>query len=672
MYWSRTGSLLDIFIFLILSLCWITGGWLLVIQSGRFHKRESLTFGIASGLLLYILLSNAFAQILPAYPAFALSAILILFAGLWAARSSLRQCLALINPKILWQALPLIAMTGFFTLMMRGLGVGDDYAHLPLISVMAAGDIPPLYSLFPKAYLPYHYGLDLFAAVMVKVGGFFPWSAWDVSRAFVVPLTLACAWLWLRRITRSVLAAWLGAVLIAFGMGTRWLLTLLPASVLVHISSEVTLIGSSVATGKTLAEALFRSWVIDGGPPVPFPYAFANGILNPLTYDWAGASSLPLLAILLIFMLAGRRSLKPVGILLLGSAVLSLALSAEHIFVLLELGVGMTALILIFRQKLSFRQIFSSFPGQFLLVVLSAGVFSLVQGGVITEIARSLFTGRQGAGAAASGSFSLRWPPAFYDGHMGSLSLLNWAQFAVILAEAGPILLLFPVVFSRMKHDLRHSRILEFGFGIASFLGVFIPLFVNYAVARDIVRLTGFGLSAWLLLSIQPLWVIFKRASLWKNISIGIGYAIAIFGGIALFACQTTAIFSPQVSSFVTSMDSRISQTYWNKLTPHVMVFDPIGFRGQTLFGRLSVDAINGFPSSRFVPYLNAPNPNELQKLGFDYIYFDKRYWDHLSPAYQRGLYTSCTQVMKRLEKYNSATAELSDFRVLIDIANCK
>ncbi len=672
MYWSRTGSLFDIILFLILSLCWVIGGWLLVVQSGRFHKRESLTFGIASGLLFFILISNAFAHFFSVYVAFILAAIFILFLGLWAARSSVKSWSGLINLKVLWQVIPLVVLTGFFTLLMRGLGVGDDYAHLPLVSTMAAGDIPPHYSLFPSMYLPYHYALDLFAASMVRVGGFFPWSAWDVSRAFVVSLTIVCAWLWLRRTTRSMKAAWSGTILIAFGMGTRWLLTLLPASWLASISSEITLIGSSVATGKTLAEALFRSWVIDGGPPVPFPYAFANGILNPLTFDWAGASSLPLLAILLIFMLAGRRSLKPVGILLLGSAVLSLALSAEHIFVLLELGVGVAALILILRQKLSFRQIFSSFPGQFLLVVLVTGLLSLVQGGVITEIARSFFTSKQGAGAAASGSFSLRWPPTFYDSHMGSLSLLDWKQLIVILVEAGPILLLFPVVISRMKNDLGHSRTFEFGLGVASFLGVIIPLFVNYVAARDIVRLTAFGLSAWLLLAIQPLWAIIKRASLRKNIGIGIGYAVTIFGGIALFAYQSTAIFSPQVSSFVTSMDSRISQTYWDRLTPQIMVFDPIGFRSQTLFGRLSIDAIDGFPISQFVPYLAAPDPTELHKLGFDYVYIDKRYWDHLSPAYQQGLYVPCAQVMKRLEKINSATGELADFRVLIDITNCK
>ena len=115
-----------------------------------------------------------------------------------------------------------------------------------------------------------------------------------------------------------------------------------------------------------------------------------------------------------------------------------------------------------------------------------------------------------------------------------------------------------------------------------------------------------------------------------------------------------------------------MSQAYWNRLEPNAMIFDPIGFRGQTVFGRLSIDATNGFTMSQYAPYLTAPDPYVLRKIGFGYIYIDNRYWSSLSPTYQQALYSSCTNVIKRLERYNSATGDLSDFRVLIDIANCK
>lgn len=672
MYWLRTTSTIEPLLFMISSLLWAAGGWLLVVHSGRFLKRERLIMGIASGMLLYILIGNALGHWFPAYPAFASAAIMVFVIGLWASRKSKIRWSDLISLEVGFQLLALILIFILFELIMRGLGVGDDYAHFPLVSIIAAGDIPPHYSLNPDIFLPYHYALDLFAASMVRIGGFFPWSAWDISRAFAVSLTLVCSWLWIRRITRSKFGAFLGSLFIAFGMGTRWILALLPSSWMNNIASNIHLIGSSLDTANTLAAALSRSWVIDGGPPVPIPYAFANGILNPLTFDWGGASSLPFLAIILILMICGRLKLKWSGLLLLGAAILSLALSAEHIFILLDLGIAFAILVMIIRRRLSLPQIISSFWGQLILVLIVTGGLSLVQGGVITELARTYFEGTRGVGAASSGNFSLRWPPSFFDSHMGSLSLTDWRQLIVILAECGPILLLFPIIISRLRNDIKHNRITEFGFGIASFFGVVIPLFVSYAAARDITRITALGLLLWHLLAIQPIWRFVQRASRGYRIFTALGYAITIFGGIALFAYQCTAIFAPQVSSFVSSMDSRMSQIYWDRLDSRLMVFDSTGYRGQTLFGLLSIDTIDGFTKSQYLPYQKNPNPYDLRKAGFGYIYLDKRYWDHLSVTDQQALYPSCARVMNRMEKMNDATGELSDFRVLIDITNCK
>jgi len=672
MYWFRTTTLIAPLFFVIFMLFWMIGGWLLVVHSGRFLKRERLMAGIASGMLLYILLGNALAHWLPVYFSFASAAIIIFAIGLWASKASKIHWSELISLETGIQVLVLVFIFGSFELILRGVGLGDDFTHFPLVSSMAAGDIPPHYSLNPDIYLPYHYALDLFAASMVRIGGFFPWSAWDITRAFAVALTLVCSWLWIRRITLSKVGAFLGSLLIAFGMGTRWILAILPSAWITNIASSIQLIGSSADTAKTLAEALSRSWVIGGGPPVPIPYAFANGVLNPLTFDWGGASSLPLLAIILILMLSSRLKLRWSGVILLASAFLSLALSAEHIFILLDLGIGLVALLMIFRSHLSPRQIVSTFWGQLLLVIIVTSALSLVQGGVITELARTYFGGARGVEASSSGSFSLRWPPSFFDSHMGSLSLIDWRQVIVILAECGPIALLFPIVIIRLRHDLRHNRMVELGFGVASFFGVIIPLFVNYLEARDITRLTTAGLTFWLLLAIQPLWRFVQRASLWLRMVTAFGYVITIFGGIALFAYQCTGIFAPQVASFISSMDSRMSQTYWNRLNPRLMVFDSTGYRGQTLFGRLSIDSFLGFTLSQFLPYQADPNPYALRQAGFGYIYLDKRYWDHLPVNYQQALYPACAQVMDRMQKMNSITGELSDFRVLIDITNCK
>src|SRR5258708_10838842 len=257
MYWSRTASVTDILFLFVLCLLWAAGGWLLAKRSGRFRKREYFAAGLAIGMLLFILLSNGLAHLFPVYPAFVLASIATLALGLAAPGTTDRTWFDLNDLKVWPQVLALCGMSLLFTLILRGLSIGDDYAHLPLVSVMAAGDFPPHYSLYPNVLLAYHYGLDLFAASLVSVGGFFPWSAWDLSRALALSAALLCVSLWIQRITFSYKPAFLGVVLIAFGMGTRWILTLLPAAWLANISSDIQIIGSSLATGDTLAHALF-------------------------------------------------------------------------------------------------------------------------------------------------------------------------------------------------------------------------------------------------------------------------------------------------------------------------------------------------------------------------------------------------------------------------------
>ena len=121
----------------------MVGGWLLVSRSGRFHKRERLMAGIASGMLLYILLGNALAHWFPVYISFASASVLILAAGCWASRKSKFRWHDLFSLEIGLQVLALLLIFGVFELIMRGLGLGDDYAHFPLVSTLAAGDIPP-------------------------------------------------------------------------------------------------------------------------------------------------------------------------------------------------------------------------------------------------------------------------------------------------------------------------------------------------------------------------------------------------------------------------------------------------------------------------------------------------------------------------------------------------
>ena len=59
-----------------------------------------------------------------------------------------------------------------------------------------------------------------------------------------------------------------------------------------------------------------------------------------------------------------------------------------------------------------------------------------------------------------------------------------------------------------------------------------------------------------------------------------------------------------------------MSQMYWDRLDSQFMVFDSTGYRGQTLFGRLSIDSFLGFTLSQFVPYQKNPNPFDSSQSG--------------------------------------------------------
>src|SRR5665647_527381 len=81
-YWSRTGSIIDIASFILLCALWAVGGWLITNHSFQLKRRERLVAGLAAGFLLFIVLSNLLAQILPLTAAYWLSAGIIFLAGI--------------------------------------------------------------------------------------------------------------------------------------------------------------------------------------------------------------------------------------------------------------------------------------------------------------------------------------------------------------------------------------------------------------------------------------------------------------------------------------------------------------------------------------------------------------------------------------------------------------
>ncbi len=671
MYLSRTDSLLDIALYLLLSAGWFIGGWLLVTYSFRLHFTERIVAGLGAGFLLFISLSNLAAHVLPLIAAFWSASLVILLAGLLLAwRSRFRDLLD--RPP--HQALPALAvlllLTFFFTLILKGEAIFDEYLHLPLISIMAAGDIPPHFYLNPDFFFAYHYGIHVFAASLVRLADFFPWSAWDISRAFALAFTLLLGWVWLHRLTRSKLTAWLGTLLITFGGGTRWLLLLLPASWLKWVSSSVSLVGSGLDTAPTLAAALRLPWRIEGGGAVSFPFAFHNGIFVPVFFNLGSTGAMPYMTVLLLLLLIPRKRISTAGAVIWSFLFSTLALSAEHLFVVIWVGIALALLI----AYLLDRRLKSPLPAalftQWGLILGFSALLSAVQGGFITETLRNLLASLSGSAAQSLNArgFSIRWPPGLLSAHLGELSITNPGQLVALLAELGPALLLVPLLFIRFKKELARQDILTAGLAISVPISLIFPLFFRYEVDRSITRMPATALWTCLVLGIPLLWSAFPHLQPGLRLGTAIGFACLILAGGVIFRAQLNAIPKFEYSYYIEKLDASFAADYWDKLPPHSEVLDPIQERSVTIFGRIA-RASSGIytPLPSWQALIAKPDPQVIAAAGFDYIYLDRAWWDSLTGAQQVDLLQPCIDILDERK-----TSGGGDYRLLIDVSACR
>jgi hypothetical protein len=713
MYWTRADSLWGFAPWLLMSALWFTGGVLVCTAVFRLAARERLVCGLGVGLLLHISLSNLVAHFTTFPVALWAGAGLVLAIGLWGAwragwgkkrsRETFRLP-ALERPVELhsglaagfarpgwlaWGAqtrlfvagqgvllLFLVLLTLFFGQINRGLAIFDDYHNLPLISLMAAGDVPPHFYLNTANRMAYHYGWHLFAASLVRVGDLFPWSAFDIAKAFSLAYLGVLAWLWFRRWTRSRAGAVAGALLVLLGGGSRWLLLFLSPDRLRNISAAIVLQGTSAASGPDLAANLSGPWLIEGDGLLPFPFAFANGIFPPGVMALGGSGAIPLATFFLLLLLAPRRW-QPAPAALFSLLLASLALTAEYLFAPLVAGLGLAALAGFLQSR--------SHPGNtpptatrhtqfgyWLALLACSALLAFIQGGLVTEMIRR-WLARLGGGLAAEGSgfigFTLRWPPALVSAHLGTLSLADPWQVLVGLAEIGPVLLLAPWVSVWAWKQWRRGSVLLAGAGAAALIGFLAPVFVQYAGRdRDITHMTGAALFLWMAAAFPLVWIAILRGRRWLRAGLVGGTAITIFGGLVLLAFQMLVMPRPQFTTFVTEEDAALSSLYWNRLEPGAQILDPIPHRAITLFGLGGGQAYKDFfmPLPEWKALLVDPEPARIARAGYTFIYHDQEWWGGLTRQQKDRFKNDCVRQVNRGAKKGA------DMRRLLDVRMCK
>ena len=494
MYWLRDSSFLGILVWGACALMWSIGGTWLVTMIFDLQKHESLILGFATGLVFYLWLTNILGHFLSTELAFLLPAPLIFLLGFLSRRFNPQKKIDGSLRTVLFQAFIFLLLAGFFTLIGRGLAIFDERKNLSLISLMANGDIPPHNPLNPLTLYQYHYGSQLLGASLVKIGGFLPWSAFDISKGIYWALTILLIYILIRRFTSKNWVALLLTGIYPFLTGTRYLLMFLPENFLANLDNKVTLLGSSQDMGLPFSKAIFADWVIGGGPPSAYPYGFINGILKPLIMSHSGTETLALAIVLMIWLLVSVKS-KPTAKWMLGILFAFLALTWETTYGLLAVVIASIFIIRLFKRKKA--------KDVTLDTLVIAGIISipivLLQGGTISEMLKSNLSGfftsttTINAEITEGGMFAFNWPPVIFSGHLGGLSIFDPAQILVGLCELGPSIFFIPWIWKWIRKSTEASqKTMLTIFFFSAGLGLLIPTFLTYqSSARDITRFSG-------------------------------------------------------------------------------------------------------------------------------------------------------------------------------------
>lgn len=649
---------------------WATGGCLAA-WALQVRRCERLLIGPSLGLVLELWFSNLFAQVLPVGFAFWVGSATALSFGLalaWSRRApaNLRKIRLPLG-----QVLVLGLLIYVFTAIGRGLNVFDDYQNLPTVSRMAAGDIPPHFALDPARAFGYHHLLLLFAAQTMRLADVFPWTALDVARGITFGLSIMLSYLWVRRMTCSRLAGCLGAGFVAFCSGARWMLLLLPHTLVDAISKHITLIGTGSATAGTLAEALLRPWEIDGGGPIDFPFAYGTGIVRPAVMAHGGVGAMPLLLVVLFLLLYRHWNCWrgwTVAIVLLAAS----ALVDEFFFLLLlpNLIVALAAHFLLKQTRLIPRSIIPWF-----VALGVAMVVAVVQGGVLTVLAKDLLAAAAGGERVGYHTFSLllAWPPSVISAHLGILRLTNPWQLLAACLEIGPVVLVVPLLLAWGMKMIRRQRWGEAILAVGAGTGLFV-LVVQYRGTAGIsanVRLLGAITTPATLYAVPLAWAWAKRRSESVRLAaLAVGSA-AVFGGLMYFGTDLVAIQKPVLPIFIHELDARMARNHWDRLPPDALVFDPLPARAVTVFGRPTDSHLTWYEPKPEWQGL-AADPYAIQAAGFDYMYFGIAYWEALAPEARQAFRDPCLKIVDEVHGFRSTIDLREDFRRLVDVSACR
>jgi hypothetical protein len=668
MYWFRHGNPVEFLPWLGVMALSALGGWLLATHAFRLERRERLVAGVGLGIFLYVWLINLVGRWLTPVLAFTFPAVMVLLIGVAFAWKGARPLLDWRDLQVWSLILAGATMLWLFILMGKGLGVFDEYKNISLISTIATGEIPPHYFQSSSVYYSYHYAFHLFGASLMRLGGLFPWSAYDLSKALIGAYGILLAYLLGKRMIPHPYGGTIAALIFLFADGTRYLLLLLPPAWLIQLNPLITLQGNSALIGVGFSRALVRPWLLEGGPPYAFAFAYTNGILAwpRFVAIQAGPSSFGLAVMLLIWLLSSYEK-RRASLALMAVLFSVWALAWESSYAMAGIA-GVLLLVYGFWKREALKRYL---PGTVALLI--SAPISLLQGGTITQMASRLISGATsnnlGTTAATTLGFALRWPPAIISAHLGTLRLTSPLELLVAFFELGPVVLFIPWITSWTWKRFRQGDWITGLMVVSAWLGFFFPIFVSYKADRDITRFTAHALLVWTFVLVFLLGSWPQRWSLFLRNAAVIALALMTFGGIVIAGTALTAATQVVLPDKITELDTRVAARYWDALPRGSEIFDPEEWRATALTGRLTRATIP-YEVDELLPEWRSlrdnPTTGGMIASKYQLVYIDDKWWDGLSPESRASLTEPCVRTVA--EFWDDGHVH---FRRLVDISAC-
>ncbi len=645
---------------------WTLGGCWVARGAFRLAPEEEGLVGFSLGLVLELIVFNFLARVFPILTASWLSAALIFgFGFVLAGVMDFRRLLKF--RVVPWQWLGFMVLLSVFFSISRGMAIFDDFVNLTTLSTMATGEIPPRFALDPAVPYGYHYLLHLLASQVMNVGHWYLWNAWDLARSVSLALAVVLGIQWTRRVTGSLKAGLFAGVLVMFASGMRWLLLFLPDSLLDRMSQRMELLGTGAQSGPGLTQALGNVWAFEGGGPIPFPFAFANGLLTPGVLSFHISTGLMILAVTFLLLLTFNRTRNKVAFVVLAILISSTGLLGETSLLLNLMGWALVTLLWGIRNR---RLRLPANLWWWWLTLMAAWFIIAVQGGawsdVITGLIRKVFLSLPTASYQTIG-FQLLWPPAIVSTQLGVMPLTHPLTLLAGILELGPLPFTLPLIAVWGWKAFKQERWFEAALAAEAILSL-ATLGVGFTGStgiRNTNRLYSFLPISLILAPPLVYWWIQKRHRVVRTAVISLA-ALAMVSGAMLFFLQLPAAKRPVYSYFLTKLDAMIVKDYWNQLEPDALVFDSEPIRGVAVFGRHTNAATTWFDKKpEFQSLVANPDPVTLHSQGYSYVYLDESYWHSLPPDKQAALEGKCVIVLDEVK-------EDGYWRQLLDIRNCR